>query len=306
MNISPDAIVYWEWGFVQLNATIVFTWAVMALLALTSWLVTRRLKIEGDFSRWQMFLESLVDLIRRQIRDITRRDPAPYLPFIGTLFLFISLANFLAFIPGYEPPTGSLTTTAALAICVFFAVPIYGIAQAGAAAYFKHYIQPSPFMLPFHVIGELSRTLALAVRLFGNVMSGTMIAALLLSVAPLFLPVIMEALSLLIGQIQAYIFAVLATVYIASATRAQEQEKQKAEQRSAGKHGDDNAKDNDRKHGDDDAKDSDGKRRDGGDGNSAQQHGNDEQENGNRKDSGAEGRARKDASNSKEDTHGKH
>ena len=270
MNISPDAIVYWEWGFVQLNATIVFTWAVMALLALTSWLVTRRMKIEGDFSRWQMFLESLVDIIRQQIRDITRRDPAPYLPFIGTLFLFISLANFLAFIPGYEPPTGSLTTTAALAICVFFAVPIYGIAQSGAAAYFKHYIQPSPFMLPFHIIGELSRTLALAVRLFGNVMSGTMIAALLLSVAPFFLPVIMDALSLLIGQIQAYIFAVLATVYIASATRAQEEEKEKAAKQAE-------------------------KQEDDSDG-----------EKGTQEDSDAEGTKRKDASNSQENRHGKH
>jgi F-type H+-transporting ATPase subunit a len=114
-------------------------------------------------------------------------------------------------------------------VCVFFAVPIYGIAQAGAARYFVHYIRPTVFMLPFHVIGEVSRTLALAVRLFGNVMSGTMIAALLLSVAPLFLPVVMEASSLLIGQIQAYIFAVLATVYIASATRAQEEEQRKVE-----------------------------------------------------------------------------
>ncbi|HZX10546.1 MAG TPA: F0F1 ATP synthase subunit A [Acidobacteriota bacterium] len=229
MNISPDSMVFWEWGFLKINATIVFTWAVMALLVLISWLVTRRLSVETEFSRGQMFLEALVDIIRKQIKDIIRRDPSPYLPFIGTLFLFISVSNFLAFVPGYEPPTGSITTAAALAVCVFFAVPIYGIAQAGAARYFRHYIRPSVFMLPFHVIGELSRTLALAVRLFGNVMSGTMIAALLLSVAPLFLPVVMEALSLLIGQIQAYIFAVLAAVYIASGTRAQEEEQRKVE-----------------------------------------------------------------------------
>jgi F-type H+-transporting ATPase subunit a len=229
MNISPDSMVFWEWGFIKINATIVFTWAVMGLLVLISWLVTRRLSVETEFSRGQMFLEALVDIIRNQIKDIIRRDPSPYLPFIGTLFLFISVSNFLAFVPGYEPPTGSITTSAALAVCVFFAVPIYGIAQAGVRRYFRHYISPSVFMLPFHVIGELSRTLALAVRLFGNVMSGTMIAALLLSVAPLFLPVVMEALSLLIGQIQAYIFAVLAAVYIASATRAQEEEQRKVE-----------------------------------------------------------------------------
>ncbi|MFW6136511.1 MAG: F0F1 ATP synthase subunit A [Candidatus Aminicenantaceae bacterium] len=229
MNIGPDAIVFWEWGFIKINATIVFTWAVMGFLVLISWMVTRRLSVGKSFSRGQMFLEALVDVIQSQIRDIVRRDPSPYLPFIGTLFLFISVSNFFAFVPGYQPPTGSITTTAALAICVFFAVPIYGIAHVGAAGYFKHYIKPSVFMLPFHIIGELSRTLALAVRLFGNVMSGTMIAALLLSVAPLFLPAVMEALSLLIGQIQAYIFAVLAAVYIASASRAREEEKHKVE-----------------------------------------------------------------------------
>ncbi len=220
MNISPDNLIYWEWGFFQLNATIVFTWVIMAVLVLISWLVTRRFSVETQFSRGQMFLEALVDIIRGQIKDIIRSDPSTYLPFIGTLFLFISLSNFLAFVPGYHPPTGSINTAAALAVCVFFAVPIYGISQAGLAGYFRRYIKPTVFMLPFHVIGELSRTLALAVRLFGNVMSGTMIAALLLSVAPLFLPVVMEALSLLIGQIQAYIFAVLATVYIASASRS--------------------------------------------------------------------------------------
>jgi len=227
MNISPDTMIFWEWGFFKLNATIVFTWAVMGFLVLVSWLVTRNISVESGFSRGQMFMEALVDIIRDQIKDIIRHDPLPYLPFIGTLFLFISVSNFFAFVPGYEPPTGSITTTAALAICVFFAVPIYGIAEAGAVQYFKHYIKPTVFMLPFNVIGELSRTLALAVRLFGNVMSGTMIAALLLSVAPLFLPVIMDALSLLIGQIQAYIFAVLATVYIASGTKVEKKKQEK-------------------------------------------------------------------------------
>jgi F-type H+-transporting ATPase subunit a len=167
-----------------------------------------------------MFLEALVEVIRNQIRDIIREDSLPYLPFIGTLFLFISVSNFLSFVPGYHPPTGSISTTAALAVCVFFAVFVYGISRAGIKGFFRHYISPTVFMLPFNIIGELSRTLALAVRLFGNVMSGTMTAALLLSVAPLFLPAVMEILSLLIGQIQAYIFAVLAAVYIASATRA--------------------------------------------------------------------------------------
>lgn len=223
MDISPDTIIFWKWGPFILNATIVFTWLVMALLVSISWLVTRRLSVKTGISRWQMFLEALISYIRKEIREITNRDPDIYIPFIGTLFLFISVSNLLAIVPGYQPPTGSITTTTALAICVFFAVPVFGIMQAGAKAYFRHYIRPSVFMLPFNIIGELSRTLALAVRLFGNVMSGTMIAGILVSVAPLFVPVLMQALGLLIGQIQAYIFAVLATVYIASAITAQEE-----------------------------------------------------------------------------------
>ncbi len=223
MDVSPDAVIFWKWGPFVLNATIAFTWLVMAILVSISWLVTRQLSVKPGISRWQMFLELVISYIRKEIREITNRDPGIYIPFIGTLFLFISVSNFLAIVPGYQPPTGSITTTAALAICVFFAVPVFGIMQAGAKAYFRHYIRPSVFMLPFNIIGEFSRTLALAVRLFGNVMSGTMIAGILVSIAPLFVPVVMQALGLLIGQIQAYIFAVLATVYIASATTAQEE-----------------------------------------------------------------------------------
>jgi F-type H+-transporting ATPase subunit a len=219
MELSPDSIVIWQKGPIVLNATIVYTWTVMALLVLTSWLITRRLTTGARPSRWQTVLETVVVLIRDQIREIMGRSPDPYLPFIGTLFLFISISNLLSLVPIYEPPTGSLSTTAALAICVFIAVPIYGIAQQGVISYLKHYVRPSAFMLPFHIIGEFSRTLALAVRLFGNVMSGTLIAAILLSIVPLFLPIVLQVLELLIGQIQAYIFAVLATVYIASAMR---------------------------------------------------------------------------------------
>ncbi|MCB0085812.1 MAG: F0F1 ATP synthase subunit A, partial [Caldilineaceae bacterium] len=140
------------------------------------------------------------------------------LPFAGTLFLLIATVNVLSLVPGYRSPTGSLSTTAALATCVFIAVPIYGVAKRGVRSYLRSYIQPSIFMLPFNIIGELSRTLAMAVRLFGNVMSGDMIVAILLGIVPLFFPIVMQLLGLLIGFIQAYIFAVLATVYIASAT----------------------------------------------------------------------------------------
>jgi F-type H+-transporting ATPase subunit a len=231
MEFSPDTHVFWEWGFVKLNATIVFTWAVMALMVVISWLVTRRLSIEPKVSRWQSALEVIVGYIRDQIREIMNQEPTPYIYFVGTLFLFISVSNLLVLIPGYEPPTGSLSTTAALATCVFVAVPAYGIAQRGALGYVKHYAQPTILMLPFSIISEVSRTLALAVRLFGNIMSGTLIGAILLSIAPLFVPIVMQLFGLLIGQIHAYIFAVLAAVYIASGTRAYEQdESEKSEQ----------------------------------------------------------------------------
>jgi len=225
MNITPDTIIVWKCGNISLNATIVFTWLIMAILLLISWLATRNLSTGPELSRWQNLLETIVGYMRRQIGEITLQNPDRYVPFLGTLFLFISLSNLLAIVPGYYPPTGSLSTTLALAVCVFFAVPIYGIMKRGVIGYLKQYIQPSVFMLPFHIIGELSRTLALAVRLFGNVMSGTMIGIIFLSIAPLFLPVIMQALGLLIGQIQAYIFAILAAVYLASATRVQTEQK---------------------------------------------------------------------------------
>lgn len=219
MDFTPDQIVVWEWGVLRLNATIVWTWVVMIILTLGSWMLARGLRIGEELSPGQNLLEAIVSMIEQQIRDVSGHDPRPFLPFIGTLFLFIVVSNVLSVVPGYRPPTGSLSTTAALALCVFVAVPVFGIRQQGLGAYLRQYVQPSVVMLPFAVIGELSRTLALAVRLFGNVMSGTVIAALLLGVAPLFFPVVMQAFGLLIGVIQAYIFAILAMVYIASATR---------------------------------------------------------------------------------------
>lgn len=223
MNLSPDTIVYGHVGPFEINATLVFSWVVMALLAGASFLVTRRIEPGGRMAPGQNVLEALVVFVLDQIRDVTQQDPEPYLPFVGTLFLFIVASNVLGVVPGFEPPTGSLTTTAALAICVFLAVPAFGIARQGLLGYLRGYVQPTPFMLPFTILGELSRTLALAVRLFGNIMSGTVIVAILLSVAPLFFPVVMQAFNLLIGVIQAYIFAILAIVYIASGTTRQTQ-----------------------------------------------------------------------------------
>ena len=220
MVISPDNIVLWSWGVFHLNYTIVFTWLVMALLTIGAWLITRRITSDVNISHWQNLLEVLVSGLRDQIQSISRREPGPYLPFLGTLFIFVAMSNLLAIVPGYYPPTGSLSTTTALAISVFIAVPIFGIAHEGVGNYLRHYIHPTPLMLPFNVIGEISRTIALAVRLYGNIMSGTIIVAILLTLAPFFFPVIMQLLGLITGMVQAYIFAILATVYIASATSA--------------------------------------------------------------------------------------
>ena len=217
MELSPDAIIYAQWGPVKVNATLIFTWVTMVLLVGGSWLVTRRLSVTPHESTQQTAIEAVVAFIQQQIEETMQRSARPFLPFIGTLFLFIAVSNLLSAVPGYRAPTGSLSTTAALAMCVFIAVPLYGVTYQGLAGYARHYIEPSVIMLPFNIIGELSRTLAMAVRLFGNVMSGEMVVAVLLLIVPLFVPVVMQLLGLLIGVIQAYIFAVLATVYIASA-----------------------------------------------------------------------------------------
>jgi F-type H+-transporting ATPase subunit a len=218
MRLSPDEFIVWRHGFVTLNATIVTTWALMLVLAVGAKLITRRLATDVTISRWQCALEILVTGIDKQIEAVGLDAPQRYISFVGTLFLFIATANLFTIIPGYEPPTGSLSTTAALALCVFVAVPIFGIRKRGWSGYLRSYLEPTIIMLPFNIISELSRTLALAVRLFGNMMSGTMILAILLTITPLVFPVAMSALGLLTGMVQAYIFSILATVYIAAAT----------------------------------------------------------------------------------------
>lgn len=220
IKITPDQIVYFKWQWFTLNATIVFTWIVMIILLIISLLATRKLSSEFVMGQWQNFMEVIVGGIRQQIQNATgQEDVNQYIPFIGTLFLFIALSNLLIIIPGYHPPTGSLSTTGALAFCVFLSVPIYAILKVGIVNYLKTYLEPSPIMLPFKIIENFTRTLALAVRLFGNIMSGTMIAAILLSVAPFFFPILIDILGLITGIVQAYIFSVLALVYIISASR---------------------------------------------------------------------------------------
>jgi len=224
MHLSPDQHIFWQHGVFKLNTTIVTTWGLMLVMVVGSWLVTRRLSQSVKIPRWQNMLEILLTGINKQIEAVGLAKPEKYVSFLGTLFLFIALSNLATVLPGYEPPTGSLSTTAALAICVFVAVPAFGIMAQGLGGYLKTYLKPTVLMLPFNLISELTRTLALAVRLFGNIMSGTMMLVILLSIAPLIVPIFIIALGLLTGMVQAYIFGVLATVFIAAATRAHEEQ----------------------------------------------------------------------------------
>jgi F-type H+-transporting ATPase subunit a len=219
MHLSPDEIIFWQYGIFKLNATIVFTWGLMFVLAVGSKLITRKLSSDLKHSGWQNLLEIIVTGMEKQISEVGLSQPQKYLGFLGTLFLFVAAASICTVIPGYEPPTGSLSTTIALALSVFVAVPFFGIEAQGIGKYLKSYTKPTFMMLPFNIISELSRTLALAVRLFGNMMSGTMIIGILLTITPFIFPIVMTALGLLTGMVQAYIFSILAAVYIAAATR---------------------------------------------------------------------------------------
>ena len=218
MHLSPDELIFWQLGVIKLNATILYTWGLMLILVVGSTLITHRLSHELQRSRWQNLLEIIVTGIAQQIEDVGLSHPEKYLGFLGTLFLFVAMASLCTIIPGYEPPTGSLSTTTALALCVLVAVPLFGIQDQGMSGYLKSYLSPTFIMLPFNLISEVSRTLALAVRLFGNMMSGAMIIGILLAITPFVFPVVMTLLGLLTGMVQAYIFFILAAVYIAAAT----------------------------------------------------------------------------------------
>ncbi|MEO6850969.1 MAG: F0F1 ATP synthase subunit A [Mucilaginibacter sp.] len=232
MNLTPDQTVFWSRSFITINLTIVTTWGIMLFMVIGAKLVTRKLKTTHKISRWQCILEMIVTGINEQIKEVGLENPEQYIGFIGTLFLFIAMCNFWIVLPWYQPPTGSLSTTAALAVTVFLAVPFFGIEKSGFWAYLKTYVKPTFIMLPFNIISELSRTLALAIRLFGNIMSGGMIIAILLSISPLFIPIVMKALGLLTGMVQAYIFSILATVYIAAAVQESVKKKKLVNQKS--------------------------------------------------------------------------
>jgi F-type H+-transporting ATPase subunit a len=213
---SPLAsLALFHLGPVPISAAVVATWAIMAVLVAGSMFVTRRLSLVP--SATQAVFELIVATVDSQIRDTMRVEPAPYRAFIGTLFAFIFVANWCTLIPGVEPPTAHLETDAALALLVFLAVIWFGIRAGGLRGYLATFASPSPIMIPLNFIESITRTFSLLVRLFGNVMSGVFMIGIVLSLAGLLVPIPLMALDLLTGAVQAYIFAILAMVFIAGA-----------------------------------------------------------------------------------------
>ena len=217
--ISPLATTeLFRIGFVPISATVVTTWGLMAAMVAGAFLATRRLTLAPGSA--QSFFELLVESLDSQIRDTMRVEPAPYRAFIGGLFLFIFIANWSSLIPGIEPPTAHLETDAALAFLVFLAVIYFGVRAGGLRGYLRTFASPSPVMIPLNFVESLTRTFSLLVRLFGNVMSGVFVIGIVLTLAGLLVPIPLMALDMLTGAVQAYIFAILAMVFIGEAVEA--------------------------------------------------------------------------------------
>ena len=210
-------------GPLHIGARVLTTWVLMTLMTGLAWFGTRKLSIENP-SRLQTALEGTVLALQQAIEDTAPGHAQRLLPFIGTLWLFIAVANLVGLVPGLRSPTGDLSLTVALALLVFFAVHWFGIRIDGPRAYLRHYLDPIPILLPFHLLGEITRTLALAIRLFGNMMSLEMAALLVLLVAGFLAPVPLLMLHIVEALVQAYIFGTLALVYVAGALQSQELE----------------------------------------------------------------------------------
>ncbi len=214
--ISPlSSVPLFHLGPVPIAAGVVVTWAIMAVLVLGAIALRRRLALLP--STTQAVCEMLVDVVDSQIRDTMRVEPGPYRSFIGTLFLFVFVANWSSLVPGVEPPTAHLETDAALALLVFLSVIWFGVRAGGLRGYLATFASPSPVMIPLNFIESLTRAFSLLVRLFGNVMSGVFVIGIVASLAGLLVPIPLMALDLLTGAVQAYIFAVLTMVFIAGA-----------------------------------------------------------------------------------------
>ena len=216
-ELVPEVVL--RLGPVEVTATVVYSLLVSGLLV--AFALAARIGLARRATRWQIAAEMLIEHLEAVMREMFGRDPGPFTPLVATLALFIGTANLFGMLPGMHSPTADFSTTAALAVVVFLAVPFYGIRTRGLGGYLKHYLEPTPLMLPLEIISEFSRTLALAVRLFGNVVSEELVIAVLVAVAGFILPVPVMMLFVLTGLVQAYIFAVLSVVYLSAAVRTQ-------------------------------------------------------------------------------------
>jgi len=215
MNSPLTSVPLFHLGPAPITSSVVTTWAIMAALTLAGLAVSRGLELVP--SKRQAAAELIVEAVDSQIRDTMRVEPARYRPFIGTLFMFIFVANWSSLAPSVEPPTARLETDAALALIVFVAVIIFGVRARGIGGYLRTFASPNPIMIPLNLIESLTRTFSLLVRLFGNVMSGVFLIGVVLSLFGLLVPIPLMALDLLTGAVQAYIFAILAMVFIEGA-----------------------------------------------------------------------------------------
>ena len=207
-------------GAVPIARPVVTTAAIVLFLGIGSWAITRRMRESPG--RWQAALEAVVTWVSDQVREMVHRDPAPFLPLLGTLFVFIAVANLSAVLPGVKSPTASIETPAALAVIVFFWAHVYGIRAQGPRRYFAAYLKPNPLLLPLNIVSEITRTFSLMVRLFGNMMSHELVLGIIAAIAGLLVPIPFMALGILVGLIQAYIFSILATVFVGAAVGAVE------------------------------------------------------------------------------------
>lgn len=214
MNSPLESLVLFQLGPIPITQAVITTWAIMALLVLGAFALTRQLSLKP--TRRQAAIELVVTTLDTQIKETTGAEPVPYRGFIGTLFVFILVANWSSLVPGLEPPTANLETDAALAVLVFLSVIWFGVRAGGIGGYLKSFAAPNIIMIPLNILESVTRVFSMFVRLFGNVMSGVFVIGIVASLAGLLVPIPLMALDLLTGIVQAYIFAVLAMVFIAA------------------------------------------------------------------------------------------
>lgn len=211
LKFFPEKI--FEFGPVDITDTVLVTWLVMAVISAICFTATRRLELYP--SMMQEVLEALYESVEGTVKDVVPVDPSLVVPVLGTLWIFIGFSNLIGLLPGLSTPTADLNATFALAVVAYSMSHVFGIKTRGLKGYLAHYKEPTWVLLPFHVIAEITRTIALAVRLFGNMLSGEMIALILLGIAGFLVPVPFNLLHIIIGLIQAYIFGMLTLVFIA-------------------------------------------------------------------------------------------